>query len=346
MLKVYLVDDEQPIIDELLKVIDWEGLGYEVCGYANKGETALCAVEEKKPHLLICDINMSGMNGLELTAEIIKRKLNTEVILLTAYDLFDYAIQAIKLKVRSYLMKPVNKKELNLLLQEFRNEISEKLFVDFFAMVINGGADEKIIKYTETQSRELGFIQRGKKYVFAFCEKNDIYERTIAEYKAENGKYLLLELLQEDDDSQFPLLCSMTFKGGDNYFKYAKEIVTLSKYNEDDEESQKNVGFVIQKIMEDIEKEYSQKISLGFYAERYHYNLSYLSKQFKYKSGMNFVDWLFEFRLNKAKQFMKDESLTLNDIALKVGYDDYSHFCKAFKKSEGISPQEYRINYY
>ena len=94
--------------------------------------------------------------------------------------------------------------------------------------------------------------------------------------------------------------------------------------------------------MKDIEEEYAQKISLGYYAERYHYNLSYLSKQFKISSGMNFVDWLLEFRLDKAKQFMKDENLTLHDVALKVGYDDYSHFCKVFKRITGYSPSDYQ----
>ena len=155
----------------------------------------------------------------------------------------------------------------------------------------------------------------------------------------------MIEVSENEPKDDSATLFSTKFNGGDNFFKYAKEIVALSKESEIDEQTQKDIEIVIQQIMEDVEREYSQKISFGFYAERYHYNLSYLSKQFKRKSGMNFVDYLFEVRLNKAKQFMKDESLTLNEIALKVGYDDYSHFCKVFKKSEGISPQEYRTNY-
>ena len=345
MLKVYLVDDEQPIIDELLKVIDWSGLGYEICGYANKGETALCEVIEKQPHLLICDIHMTGMNGLELAEEIAKRKLPTEVILLTAYDLFDYAVQAIKLKVRSYLIKPVNKRELNTLLQNFRKERCNKTLDPLFDMLINGEVDEKIIKRTEKKCKELGFFQTEKKYAFAFIETDETLDYTVAEYKTENGKYLLIELLENEPNEESSILYSTKFRGAENFFKYAKEIVTLSKYTDMDEQTQKDIKVVIQKIIEDIEREYSQKISFSFYAERYHYNLSYLSKQFKIINGMNFVDWLFNVRLNKAKQFMKDESLTLHEIALKVGYEDYSHFCKVFKKSEGISPQEYRTNY-
>ena len=346
MLRVYFVDDEQPIIDELLKIIDWHALGYEVCGYSNTAEEALQALEEIKPHLLICDINMGAMSGLALTEEIANRKLDTEVILLTAHDLFDYAVQAIKLKVRSYLVKPVNRKELTLLLQNFRNEKCQKLFGEFFTMLTNGGANEKLIERTEKESVALGFVKSDKNYIFAFTEMSESFEYIRAEYQAEHGKYLLIEVSDENLKESLPFLYSEPFKGGENYFKHAKEIVALSKwYGEDNEEAQKEINSVIQNIMKDIEGEYAQKISLGYYAERYHYNLSYLSKQFKMISGMNFVDWLLEFRLNKAKQLMKDGNLTLNDIAMKVGYIDYSHFCKAFKRSVGMSPQEYRTNY-
>lgn len=345
MLNVYIVDDEQPIIDELIKIIDWNSLGYNVCGYANDAMTALDDIVAFKPDLLICDINMGTMNGFELISEIGKKRLKIEIVLLTAYDLFDYALQAIKLRVRSYLIKPVNKKEINSVLKEFRCERCTKLFTPFFDMLKNGLADEKVIKQVENECVKLGFVRGGKKYVFAFSEKDDEYGGILAEYRVQNGRYMLLELLDGQDEDCLPPLYSETFSCGSNFYKNAKEVFLLSLKNETDEGEQKQIEIVIQKIIEDIESEYSQKISLAFYAERYHYNLSYLSKQFKIKAGMNFMDWLLKFRMNKAKELMKNKSLSLNDIAARVGYEDYGHFCKTFKKNEGISPQEYRTNY-
>lgn len=346
MLKVYLVDDEQPIIDELLKIIDWKGLGYEICGYSTTAEKALFSIEQKEPHLLICDINMPGMNGLELVQEVYKRKPSTHIILLTAYDLFDYAIQAIKLKVHSYLIKPVNKKEINQILGEIRREISNSLFNDFFTMLIRGKADEEIIKFTEKASRDIGVIQSEKEYCFAFNDKLHHADNILAQYKTKEGYYyLLMEMTEETLEEDSSILYGEKFKGGNNYFKFAKRLFEDAKNLAVEKEKQKDIGNVIKRIIEDIEKEYPQKISLTLYAERYHYNLSYLSKQFKLTQKMNFVDWLLIFRLNKAKQLMTNHSWTLTDIAFKVGYDDYSHFCRAFKKREGMSPQEYRINY-
>ena len=60
---------------------------------------------------------------------------------------------------------------------------------------------------------------------------------------------------------------------------------------------------------------------------------------------MNFIDYVIKVRLEKAKQFMRDKSLSMNEIAYKLGYDDYSHFSKIFKKHEGMSPADYRKNY-
>lgn len=345
MLNVYIVDDEQPIIDELLKIIDWKALGYNVCGYANDAVTALEDIKKNKPDLLICDINMSGMNGFELIKEIAKIRLSVEIVLLTAYDLFDYALQAIKLRVRSYIIKPVNKKEINAVLKEFRRERCTKLFMPFFEMLQNGLPDEKVIKSVENECFKSGFIRGSKRYVFAFSENDGEYSGILAEYRVANGVYMLIELLDEQDESDLPSLYSEIFLYGSNFYKNAKEVFLLSLKNDSDEGEQKQIDIVIQKIMEDIETEYAQKISLAFYAERYHYNLSYLSKQFKLKVGMNFMDWLLKFRMNKGKELMKNKTLVLNDIAARVGYDDYGHFCKTFKKSEGISPQEYRTNY-
>ena len=72
MIKTYLVDDEQVIIDELLKIVDWEGSGYTVCGYQNDSKTALKAIEKLRPMMIVCDISMNGMNGLQLISEVFK----------------------------------------------------------------------------------------------------------------------------------------------------------------------------------------------------------------------------------------------------------------------------------
>ena len=81
------------------------------------------------------------------------------------------------------------------------------------------------------------------------------------------------------------------------------------------------------------------------YAGKYHYNTSYLSEQFKAYVGMTFIDYLVKTRFEKAKVLMRDSDMSMNEIAERVGYEDYSHFSKLFKKHEGYSPVEYRKNF-
>ncbi len=344
MLKVYLVDDERPIIDELLTIINWEKLGCEICGYSTDSLDALEEIARLKPDILISDISMSGLNGLELVAKILPRLPDIGVILLTAYDLFDYAIDAIKLRVLSYLMKPVNKKELCQVITDFRKHRASLLFRDFFHMILNSFTDENIIKQVEQTSLKLDFIQQGKTYGFAFLPFEQDFSGIVAEYRAEQNRFAIVEV-DEFGQQNFQLVNGKAFIGGENFYRTAKECFLQSKCIREDGKIEKEIKIVIDNVLKDIESNFSQKVSLSFYAQKHHYNLTYLSQQFKLYVGMNFIDYVIKVRLTKAKEFMKDKNLSMNEIAYKLGYDDYSHFSKIFKKYEGLSPAEYRKNY-
>ena len=344
MLKVYLVDDERPIIDELLTIIDWESLGCEICGYSTDSLDALQEIARLKPDLLISDISMSGLNGLELVSKLLPRLPDMGVILLTAYDLFDYAVDAIKLRVLSYLMKPVNKRELCQVITDFRKHRASLLFRDFFHMILNSFTDENTIKQVEQTSLKLGFIQTGKIYGFAFLPIEQNYNGIVAEYRAEQTRFALVDV-NVFGEGQFKEISENTFLGGENFYRTAKQCLLQSKSIHDEGKIEKEIKIVIDNVLKDIENNFSQKVSLSFYAQKHHYNLTYLSQQFKLYVGMNFIDYVIKVRLTKAKEFMKDKNLSMNEIAYKLGYDDYSHFSKIFKKYEGLSPAEYRKNY-
>ncbi len=343
MFKVYLVDDEKPIIDELLSIIDWEKINCEICGYNTDSVVALQEITDLEPDILISDINMYGINGLELVSRVTKTRKDLGVILLTAYDLFDYVAEAIKLRVLSYLVKPVNKKELCSVIENFQKVCANTLFYDFFKMIENGVANEKTIKRVETESVRKGIIQKGKRYGFALIGLDEELNGIVAEYKGDDFRFALLNL-DEIEEGVLTNLGVVPFVGGEGLLRYAKTTFDTKGCAVIDKE-QKEIKIVIDKIIEDIEKNYNKKISLGYYAEEYHYNLTYLSQQFKLYKGMNFIDYLIKVKMDKAKAFMRDKSLNMTAIAYRLGYGDYSHFSKIFKKYEGISPADYRKNY-
>lgn len=112
MYKLLISDDEIRICKFIQHLIDWESFGVEVIGLAQDGETALKIAKREHPELMITDIRMPGMDGLELIREIREAKLDTDIIIISGYKQFDYAQQAIRYGVEDYIVKPIDEREL------------------------------------------------------------------------------------------------------------------------------------------------------------------------------------------------------------------------------------------
>jgi len=112
MLKVMIVDDEFYFREALKISIPWNEMGLEICGEAKNGKDALEKVEIFNPDIIIADINMSIMDGLEFIKRIKEKEINSKIIIITGYSEFEYARQAVQLGVYNYLLKPVNEEEL------------------------------------------------------------------------------------------------------------------------------------------------------------------------------------------------------------------------------------------
>ncbi|MDI4644608.1 response regulator transcription factor [Cohnella hashimotonis] len=112
MYKVVLVDDEPSIREGLAELLDWESLGYRIAGSAASGKEALGLNAQIRPELMIVDIRMPGMDGMELIRELKKEDAGVRVLVLSGYADFNYARQAIALGVDNYLLKPVDEDEL------------------------------------------------------------------------------------------------------------------------------------------------------------------------------------------------------------------------------------------
>jgi two-component system, response regulator YesN len=108
-----IVDDEAVICEGLRYTIDWTKLGVEVVAEAYDGKEALRLVEEQGVQLVLSDIRMDGMDGLELAKQLRQRYPAVQVVMISGYEDFDYARQAIRLGVGDYLLKPVDIEELS-----------------------------------------------------------------------------------------------------------------------------------------------------------------------------------------------------------------------------------------
>ncbi len=126
MYKVFLVEDEENIRTRIRENFDWQGHGLVLAGEAADGELALSMIYETEPDILITDIKMPFMNGLELSNLIRKKMPWVKIIIISGYDDFQYAQKAISLGVSEYVLKPVRPSQLSEILNKTVDSLEEE----------------------------------------------------------------------------------------------------------------------------------------------------------------------------------------------------------------------------
>lgn len=207
MIKVFLVEDEVVIRDAIHKMIPWTEYGFELIGEAKDGEMALPLIKKSEPDVLITDIKMPFMDGLTLSRLVKKDLPNTKIIIISGYDDFDYAKQAISLGIEQYLLKPISKAEFLEVLQGIRSkyekENAQKLYYqkfeneikayeknaqrDFFELLVSEETDlQKIYEQADklqidimAQSYNLVLFETGSKTDYQHVE--DSYSKDSAD---------------------------------------------------------------------------------------------------------------------------------------------------------------------
>lgn len=126
MYTVIVADDEEEIRRSLIRKVNWGAAGFQVIGEAENGVDALELVEKLEPDLLLTDIRMPFINGIELARQVREIRPSTQIAFLSGYDDFSYAQQAIQYNIISYLLKPISAQELEKELQAMKEKIDQK----------------------------------------------------------------------------------------------------------------------------------------------------------------------------------------------------------------------------
>lgn len=131
MYKALIVDDEPIIMDGLSQIIRWKDYGVSIAASASDGYEALSILEKEPINLIITDIKMPGMDGLQLIQAIRDRGLNTKIIILSGYDDFIYVTKAAVLGIENYLLKPIEKEELSATVQHTVEKLNNEKEAEF-----------------------------------------------------------------------------------------------------------------------------------------------------------------------------------------------------------------------
>lgn len=202
-IKVFLVEDELVIRRGIKNSIDWENEGYIFCGEASDGELAYPMIIKEKPDILITDIRMPFMDGLEL-CELVKKELpDIKILILSGYDDFDYAKKAIRLGVVEYLLKPISSGKLlevlNGVSESIRQEKEDKDLVHKYMEEMRENVEHEKQKFFEQiMAGNLSMaeaLETGKKYDMNLSA--GMYNLLLFRFTLEEGDKKVGELLVE-----------------------------------------------------------------------------------------------------------------------------------------------------
>jgi two-component system response regulator YesN len=127
LIKVMLVDDEENTRNLLKLLVNWEELGFTISGEASSGQEALYMLDEIQPDLIITDVRMPYMDGLEFSKLALQAYPNLKIIVLTAYEDFSSAQQSVQMGVSAFLLKPIKRESLTSTLNSIAKKIEEEL---------------------------------------------------------------------------------------------------------------------------------------------------------------------------------------------------------------------------
>ncbi len=149
MFRVMLIDDEEPTRMLLRKSIDWESLGLEVVGEAGSGIEAINKIDELRPHIAFVDVCMPFMGGIEFSKLATSRYPRLKIIILTAFDEFEYARQCVGMPVCGYILKPIVRSEIYEILKKVVRVIEEPAREPEGSCEIEPSTIQRIARYVE-----------------------------------------------------------------------------------------------------------------------------------------------------------------------------------------------------
>lgn len=327
MLKIFLAEDEVIVRETIKRMIPWEDLGFELVGEAADGEMALPLLLRQKPDLLITDIKMPFMDGLTL-AKVAKKEISgLKVVILSGYDDFNYAKQAINIGVEDYLLKPITKNALIERLTEIRSryehEKTQKEYYekfhremqayeknssrDFFEALVSGSMDMMEI-YRRSEKLGLDIVAEAYNVlIFTMnCEEDFSGQREgYSEWEAES-----LELLEEffsENTSAMLFRC--------NIFSYG---VLIKGQKETIEENTRSCVSEIQRILDRKEQKRQWFVAAGEPVERlsqiqksYYSASRAFSQRYLYDENILYYD---EMASMEKKNVTEDDSTYLQKV--------------------------------
>lgn len=383
MYKMVIVDDESMALEQLRDFFVWDLLGLEISDTFDSSIDALNFIQKNRIDILLTDISMPNLNGIELAKECQKKYPNLKIIFFSGYRDFDYLKQAMELKAVEYLTKPINYDDFLATVKKVVAQLNteHQRIINLKQQQILSSLLCGMISDTETLESYLNEIGIPREYVYTPCalinikidtEDNfptllNLYDRIIQfiNQTTEQAFFMHIRYIMSD----FEIMCILKKPDSDIdsvISAYIKRLCsdTMSEINLDtqllsvakfdsindlvgisiDTEQEFSNG-LIEKALEYVKSNYAKPITSEEVAGFIGFSPSYFRLYFKKNLGKNFNDYLTEIRMQKACDMLINSDYSISYICENIGYANRTHFYKRFQAIYDISPNEYRNKY-
>ncbi len=356
MYRVLIVDDDNTVRYMLKRYKKWDSYGLSIVDEASDGKEALKKLASNHFDLLLTDIKMPGMDGIELLTELNILKWDICVIFLSTHSDFNYAKQGIRLGVFDYMTKPINDDVMGDTLKRVQ------MHLDFKSLQKNRVEEDKKqlaegLKLYSPKNREKkiavlllsGSAEALKEAREAFGEVASV----LGQDKFRIGRLIenMVSEISEEIYSVFPWLDKIegeSIKGSITSVQCLDEIETLfigcvetmlkiiKKYelHQTDGIVRKTSAYVFDHVEENIK--------LEMIANELSVSRDYIGKLFKHKTGHNFHEYVTMVKMEHAKNLIRTGAYKNYEVSEKLGYSKPDYFARLFKDYTGYTPMEFR----
>jgi len=425
MYRILLVDDEEFIRTSIVESISWKTYELEIL-CANNGYEALDIIKDTRVDIMMVDIKMPQMGGIELIRRIRRMNIAIEIIVLSCYNEFELVREAMTLGTCDYLFKPSmlpediihsilktvekinhsSNKEISAGTEQIKLGSEEKLMQDFFLELLHG--HQMTLPEKEHQAKRYKSVYQDKDIIVVILKLIHFEEGRKKIFQ--NDMYLMKESINNVMQELFNEFANSLVLNI-NYYEYG--VILAKKYQEEDMSFCCMITSIIQEIQRNLHQYYQIRFTVGasgfsrdimklpdlyqeallradmwvadnskitieleelfanmnsinkdlanavlYIQEHYgdkelsletvagHIGISrnYFSRLFKKAFHVNFIDYLTDIRVKKAKYLYETTDLKVYEIADKVGYSDWRYFYSVYKKRTGHSlSKEHKI---
>lgn len=351
MYRVIIADDEPLIRAGLYYRNDWKAMGFEVAAMLEDGSDVLKFLEEQRVDVLLTDICMYQVSGLEAAAAIREKYPWMKVVLLSGYREFEYAREALRCHVYEYLLKPIDYEKLRCVFGEIRDKLDEAAHEEQLLHSFGEEEYDQVLHLTRAVAGSV--MGEGEETWMAYARFKPMMRNAPPEIREILAKRLLEQLksrlvlkdpqlaadferqlkavrLSEDYDGRQPLF-ELLSRLNDELV--SRSLVKPRKQAVDD---------CITKACDYISNHLGDDFTYRDVAEFVHLSPRHFIRRFRSEMDETFTDYLIRVRIEGAMRLIEEGQMNAADISGAVGYHDDKYFQQIFKKHVGCTVREYQ----